>query len=295
MPAFPIIDTHLHLWDPGRLRYSWQKGNALLNRPYHVEDYQRDTVGVAIEAMVFLECYADPGQYLEELEFAAEEAERDPRIQAFVPTAPLERGSEITALVKNMIERFPKIRGIRRIVEFDEKPRELMLSSKFIAGVNFLESLNLHFEINVNYTQMDGVLEFVGQVPNARLILDHCGKPGIRGGHIQEFRLHMKELARHENVYCKLSDLPVEADHQCWTDAQLRPFVDATLESFGVDRVIYGGDWPVCLQATSLPRWVETLDRAFVALSEDELRKIYRDNASRFYRLNHAQSEGARA
>ncbi len=95
----------------------------------------------------------------------------------------------------------------------------------------------------------------------------------------------MAELARHPNLWIKLSDLPVEADHATWTDADLRPYIDATLEAFGPDRTIYAGDYPVCLQATTLPRWVEMLDRALAGLSETELRKIYRDNANAFYRL----------
>lgn len=289
MPDFPIIDTHLHIWDPRRLTYSWQKGNALFDRPFLVEDYQADTRGIAIEALVFLECYADftpeAGQYIEEIEFVEDEAKRDPRIRGIVPMAPLERGDAVAPMLEEMVSRFPKVKGIRRIVEFDADPRGLTLSPKFIEGVNLLDRFGLHFEINVNYTQMDFVLEFVRHIPRVPMILDHCGKPGIRGGHIDQFRRQMNELARHPNVMCKLSDLPVEADHKAWTEADLRPFIDATIEAFTPDRTIYAGDWPVCLQATSLQRWVEVLDRALAGLSETERRKIYRDNANRFYRL----------
>ena len=127
MPSFPIIDTHLHLWDPRRLAYSWQKGNALLDRPYHVEDYQRDTQGIAIEAMVFLECYADfgpdSGQYIEEIAFVEDEAKRDPRLKGIVPMAPLERGNAVEPMLAEMVTRFPTVKGIRRIVEFDADPR----------------------------------------------------------------------------------------------------------------------------------------------------------------------------
>ena len=289
MPGFPIVDTHLHVWDPRRLSYSWQKGNALFDRPYLVEDYRRDCGDVEIEAMVFVECYADfgpeSGQYIEEIEFVEDEAKRDPRLIAIVPMAPLERGSAVGPMLEEMVARFPKVRGIRRIIEFDADPRALALSPKFIEGVNLLGRFGMHFEINVNHTQMDIVLEFVKHVPNVPMVLDHCGKPGIKGGHIDQYRRQIGELAKHPNVVCKLSDLPVEADHRHWTEADLRPFIDATLESFGVDRLIYAGDWPVCLQAASIPRFVEVLDRALAGLSEAEQRKVFRDNANRFYRL----------
>lgn len=289
MPNFPIVDAHLHVWDPARLSYSWIKGDPLFDRPYHVEDYARDLGSVEVEAMVFLECYADfdaeGGQYLAEVAFVEEEARRDPRLRAIVPMAPLEKGRGAEPVLAEMAEKHPMVRGIRRIVEFDADPRALALSDGFIEGVNLLGKYGMHFEINVNYTQMDIVRAFVRHVPNVPMILDHCGKPGVRSGAIAQYHEDVAELARHPNLWIKLSDLPVEADRAAWTDADLRPFVDATLEAFGPGRTIYAGDYPVCLQATSLPRWVETLDRALAGLGEDDLRRIYRDNANDFYRL----------
>ncbi len=289
MPDFAIIDTHLHVWDPGRLSYSWIKGNPLFDRAYRVEDYARDLGEVQVEAMVFLECYADfdaeGGQYLEEVEFVEDEARRDPRLKAIVPMAPLEKGRGAEPVLAAMAERHPMVRGIRRIVEFDADPRALTLSEGFIEGVNLLSKYDMHFEINVNHTQMDIVREFVRHIPEVPMILDHCGKPGIAEGALAQYRSDVAELARHPNLWIKLSDLPVEADHAAWTEADLRPYIDATLEVFGPGRVIYAGDYPVCLQATSLPRWVEVLDRALAGLSATELRAIYRDNANAFYRL----------
>lgn len=289
MPAFPIVDTHLHLWDPARIRYSWQNGNPLLGRAYPIEAYREASGAVDVEAMVFVECHVDEadgsGQYIKEIEFVEEEAQRDPRIRAIVAKAPLERGSDVTELLEEMLSRFPRLRGIRRIPEFEPDPLAFMMNRKFIEGVRLLERLGLHFELNVNYTQMDAALEFLHQVPEVRIVLDHCGKPGIKGGHIDLFRGHMRAVAKHPNVVCKLSDLPVEANWDTWTDADLRPFIDATLDAFGIERIMYGGDWPVCLQATSLKRWVTVLDTALAGLSLDEQRRFYRDNAKQFYRL----------
>lgn len=289
MPAFPIIDTHLHIWDHDRLKYSAFEGHPIFEKSFHVEDYQRACGDVEIEAMVFLECYCDftpeGGQYIEEIEFVEDEAKRDPRILGIVPMAPVEKGRAVEPMLEEMTSRFPKVKGIRRIVEFDDDPRALTLSDAFVEGVKLLHKYGLHFEINVNHTQMDIVREFVKQVPDVPMILDHCGKPGIAEGALAQYRDDVSALARHPNLWIKLSDLPVEADHQNWTDADLRPYVDATLEAFGADRTIFANDWPICLQATTIPEWVAVLDRALEGLSETELRAIYRDNANRFYRL----------
>lgn len=291
MPGFPIIDTHLHVWDQTQLKYSAFDGHPLYGHPYHVEDYQRDCGTLQIEAMVFLECYCDfwegGGQYIDEIRFVEREAQRDPRIKGIVPMAPLEWGARVEPMLRRMQEQHPTVKGIRRIVEFDADPRRLTLSDDFIAGVNLLGKFGWHFEINVNHTQMDIVREFVLRVPEVPLILDHCGKPGIAERAIDQFRDDVAFLARRRNVWIKLSDLPIEADHNSWTDEDLRPFIAATLDAFGPGRTIFGGDYPILLAATTMTQWVDVLDRAFadLGLSMTETRAIYRDNANAFYRL----------
>ena len=292
MPNFPIIDTHLHVWDQTQLRYSAFADSPLFNHPYPVEDYQRDCGTLDIEAMVFLECYADfwegGGQYIDEIEFVEREAARDPRIKGIVPMAPLEWGKKAEPMLREMQQRHPMVKGIRRIVEFDKDPRALTLSDAFIEGVNLLGAFGWHFEINVNYTQMDIIRDFVLRVPEVPLILDHCGKPGIKAGAIAQFREDVAFLAKRRNLWIKLSDLPAAADVDHWTEADLRPFIAATLESFGAERTIFAGDYPILLQATTMTEWVDVLDRAFadLGLSESETRAIYRDNANAFYRLD---------
>ena len=99
--------------------------------------------------------------------------------------------------------------------------------------MNLLEKFGWHFEINVNHTQMDIVREFVMHVPEVPLILDHCGKPGIMEGAIDQFHDDMRFLSKRKNLWIKLSDLPVEADLKNWTEADLRPYIAATLEPSG--------------------------------------------------------------
>lgn len=289
MPNFPIVDAHLHLWDFNRLSYSAFRGHPLFGRSYHIEDYQRDSAPLDIEAMVFLECYADftssSGQYIKEIEFVEDSAQRDPRIKGIVPMAPLEWGGRVEPMLQIMSDHHQSVKGIRRIIEFDENPRRLALDPGFLEGVNLLEKFDYHFKINVNYSQMDIVKEFIEHVPNVPMILDHCGKPGIRNHAIAQYRDDIAVLSEHPNVWIKLSDLPVEADHQNWTEDDIRPYIDATLEIFGFDRTIYAGDYPICPQAATLEHWVDVLDRAMAGVAEIDLRKVYRDNANHFYRL----------
>ena len=65
----------------------------------------------------------------------------------------------------------------------------------------------------------------------------------------------------------------------------LKPYIDHVIECFSFERVVYGGDWFVSTLATSYPGWVEALDWAVEGSSEEELRKLYSDNAEAVYRL----------
>jgi L-fuconolactonase len=282
-PPVRLVDTHVHFWHPKRLQYSWLRNNALLERPYEVQDYPGQET--APEALVFVECDADPGQSLAEINFVEEQAQRDARVRAIVAHAPLEQGRAVEPLLEQIIAASPKVRGIRRILQSLPNPNTLLRNPAFIDAIRLLHKFGLHFELTVNHTQMDPVIEFARQLPEIPMVLDHCGKPGIRAGRLAAFQRHANELARCPNVYCKLSGLATEADPQHWTDAELIPYIDTALQAFGPDRLLYGSDWPVCLLATSISRWISVLERALTGCSQEQLRKIFRDNANALYRL----------
>jgi L-fuconolactonase len=99
------------------------------------------------------------------------------------------------------------------------------------------------------------------------------------------WREQIRELASFPNVYCKVSGLVTEAEHHNWTPGDLEPYVSHVLESFGEERVVFGGDWPVLLHASSYRRWVETLDNLTSHPSSEASRKLSSGNARRLYRL----------
>ena len=128
-------------------------------------------------------------------------------------------------------------------------------------------------------------IKLIAQCPKVIFILDHIGKPDIKHHLLDPWQQEIKTLAGLPNVWCKVSGLVTEADHEHWTEDDLKPYIDSVIDSFGFDRVMYGGDWPVAYQATEYPRWVETLEWAVGGCSEGELRKLFHDNAIGFYKL----------
>ena len=284
MLPFALIDTHLHLWDPGYLRYSWLDNIPLLNKPYLLDDYNRHCDGVQVEKMVFLQCEVDPSYYQHEAAWITSLAAQDPRIAGMVPWAPLEKGDGVRPELETLLAANPLVKGIRRIIQF-EPELDFCLRPDFIRGVQLLADYGLSFDICISHIQLANTIKLVAQCPNVQFILDHIGKPDIKGGVLESWQTELRILAAFPNVWCKMSGLVTEADHQAWTATDLQPYIDHVLTCFGFDRVMFGGDWPVAYQATLYPRWVETLQAAVSGCSAQELRQLFRDNAVAFYRL----------
>ena len=283
MIDFPIVDTHLHVWDPGLLRYPWLDDIPLLNKTRLPADYKRACGPVEVEKMVFIQAEADFSQYKQEADWVASLARDDRRIEGIVPWAPLEKGDsielELEALSENKL-----IKGIRRIIQF-EPDMEFCLKPDFIRGVQLVEKFNLSFDICISSIHMENTITFVRKCPDVRFILDHIGKPDIRNQIFEPWKTHLKELSRIPNVWCKMSGLATEADHKNWKREDLKPYIDHVLECFGFDRVMYGGDWPVASLATGYPHWVQVLEWAVQGCSKTELKKLFHDNAIAFYRM----------
>ena len=283
MINFPVIDTHLHLWDPTHLRYSWLDGNELLNKPYLLENYRAACIPVPVEQMVFLQCECDFSQFMDEANWVTGLAKQDPRITGIVPWAPLEKGDAARNDLEMLADN-PLIKGIRRIIQF-EADQDFCLRPDFIKGVQVLPDYKMHFEICISHGQMANTIKMVRQCPNVTFLLDHIGKPDIKNHLMEPWKQELMTLASFPNVWCKMSGLVNEADWKTWTKEDLKPYIDHVLETFGFDRVMYGGDWPVAYQATEYPRWVETLLWAVNGCSEAELHKLFHDNAAAFFRL----------
>lgn len=281
---YPIVDTHLHLWDPENLRYAWLDENPLLNKPYLLDDYRAACGAVTVEKMVFLQCECDFNQYYDEVQWVSGLAKQDPRIQGIVPWAPLEQGDGVKKHLEKLTQD-PLVKGIRRIIQFEED-MEFCLRPDFVKGVQLCAEFGLHFEICISHGQMANALEMVKKCPDVRFLLNHIGKPDIRNQVFEPWKTEIAELASLPNTWCKMSGLVVEADMEHWTPEELHPYIDHVLDVFGFDRIMFGGDWPVVLQAAPWERWVETLYAHLQGASESELKKIFRDNANNFYRLN---------
>lgn len=278
-----IVDSHLHVWDLDRLRYPWLDEFPKLNRTYLMEDYNKSTKSLNIEKIVFVQCEAKQDQYQQEADWVSEIAKKDKRIQCIVPWAPLEKG-EYAEKALERLTADPLVKGIRRIIEYEDDP-EFCLRSEFIRGVQLLEDFNLSFDITISHDQFKNTIKFVRECPNVKFILDHLGKPDIKGQLLDPWKADIKRMSEFPNVHCKVSHMTTKADLENWKEDDLRPFLDHIIECFGFDRLIFGGDWPPVELASSYEKWVETLLSLVSEASVDEKEKLFSKNAEAFYRL----------
>jgi L-fuconolactonase len=284
MPDFPIVDSHVHLADPERFSYGWTKTAPSLNRRVMPAHLLRAAAPIEIAAFVFVEVDVDLPQHLDEAEWISELAQSEPRLKGMVAALPLEKGKAVEPELDRLREH-GIFRAVRRLIQNQPDP-DFCIQPNFIAGLKLLAPRDVAFDICVFHHHLPNVVKMVGACPEVRFVLDHIGKPGIKAGLVEPWKQHMKELAGFPNVECKISGVASEADHESWTREELKPYIAHAIDVFGFDRVMYGGDWHVAELAIGYPEWVDLVDWVVEGASAEEKRKLFRDNAIRFYRLD---------
>ncbi len=286
MIDFPIVDSHVHLCNPERLSYGWMKEAPALAREVLPAHLFAAAAPHVIDQFVFVEVDVDQPRYLDEADWVAELGKSESRLAGMVASLPLEKGTALAGDLDRLCQ-YDLLRSVRRLIQ-DKPDPEFCIRPDFIAGLNMLGARDIAFDICILHHQMPAALEMVRQCPDVRFVLDHIGKPGIKAGLLDPWRQHMRELAAMENVYCKISGVVTEADHNSWTREQVRPYIEHAIACFGFDRAMFGGDWHVLELAGTYPGWVDIVDWVVADASDDERRKLFRDTATAFYRLNSA-------
>jgi L-fuconolactonase len=276
----PIIDTHMHLWDLEKMDYPWlEDRESPLSRNFLVPDYQKATEGCQIRKTVFVECARLPEQYLEEVDWVVGLAKEEPRIKGMVAYFPLEKGQKGIPEIEELTAR-QIVKGIRHGVN-----RELLGNAPFIKGLQLMPQYNLSFDLNISPPLMQEAIALIRQCPKTLFILDHLCNPNVKDQEISQWKKHLGEMAKIDHVYCKISGIITKADPKNWKNADLRPYIDHALETFGPDRVMFGGDWPVVLRTGSYKEWLSALQMITHSLSVEEKKQLFYHTAEKVYRL----------
>ena len=254
LPDFPIIDAHVHLYDPANLPYAWLAGVPPINKAHLPADFDRLTAPVKVDGIVFVEVDVDDPRHLDEARLVEKIGRGRPAHPGIVAGMPLERG----VVDRGRHRRIREAAACPRRPPPDPEARRragLVPQSGFRRGGEAPAEIRLQLR-PLHLPHADGATRssWCGSAPDVSFILDHIGKPGIKDGLTQPWRSEMRELAELPNVICKISGVVTEADHKTWTYDHVAPYVAHSIESFGFDRVAFGGDWPVSELATRYAR-----------------------------------------
>lgn len=273
------IDSHVHFWDYDPVRNSWITEDMRAIR----RDFLPGDIGPLLKEHAIDGCIlVQVNQTEAENDFFLKLASAHNFVKGIVGWVDLCRENIRDRLQHYQAEK--KIRGFRHILQ-DEADRAYMLRPDFIKGIGSLQEFGFTYDLLIYPDQLSPALQLVKTFPEQLFIIDHLAKPAIRNRELDEWEKGIFDISRMENVYCKLSGMVTEARGQPWTNKTFTPYMDAVIESFGTDRVLFGSDWPVCLQAATYGEVLNVAEDYFSAYSSSEKEKIFGGNAVAFYGL----------
>ena len=272
-----IIDSHVHFWKYNKKRDAWMNEMKILQIDYLPEHLSLTLKRNAVDGVIAVQ--ADQSEV--ETRFLVELSKTHPIIKGVVGWLDLRAANLEEKLAE--FSQFPIIKGYRHIVQGE--PDDFLLKEDFQRGVSALKQYNYTYDILIYPRQLKAAATFVGKFPEQKLIIDHCAKPDIKNKKIDDWKTGIEEIARHPNVYCKLSGLFTEAAWKEWSPSDFYPYLDVVFKAFGTDRLIFGSDWPVILVSGIYVQWKSLIEKYMENFDEEDKQKVFGENAVRFYDL----------
>lgn len=273
------IDAHQHFWNYNAATHDWIGDDMASIR----HDFLPADLAPVLRANGIDGCVAVQADQTEaETEFLLRLADTYDFIKGVVGWVDLqdpEMGDKLKQWRTN-----PKFKGLRHVLQ-GEPQRDLMLKPEFLKGISQLAALDMTYDILIFPDQLQFIPEFVSKFPDLNFVIDHIAKPDIKYGKIDEWKRELEMVALYDNVSCKISGMVTEADLKLWKPADFTPYLDVVVNAFGMNRLMYGSDWPVCLAAGSYAGVLDIVKSYFSAFTIHEQELFFGQNASRFYGL----------
>jgi len=271
------IDSHQHFWRIDRGDYGWLTPKLeLLYRDFLPLDLTSDLASTQVDGTILVQA----APTIAETEYLLTLADQHAFIKGvvgWVDFASTEAPAQIRALAQH-----PKLVGLRPMIQDIEDPN-WMLGSHLTPAFEALIEQGLTFEALVLPHHLANLHLLVQRHPTMRVVIDHGAKPEIRNQLFTEWANAMTLLAQSSSVYCKVSGLVTEAGND-WTEADLAPYIALLVDVFGSQRLIWGSDWPVCLNAAGYSQW-HLIAQQLLPNNTQAQEAIFGGNALRAYDL----------
>ncbi|HMC87407.1 MAG TPA: amidohydrolase family protein [Chitinophagaceae bacterium] len=272
------IDAHQHFWFYESTKHSWINDEMAIIR----KDFLPVNLQPVLEENGIKGCVAvQADQREEETDFLLKLSAENNFIKGIVGWIDLRSDKLVQRL--EYYSQFSAIKGFRHVLQGEEP--SFMLQPDFLKGISKLNKYNFTYDILIFPNHLTAALQLVKQFPDQPFIIDHIAKPYIKNGLIDEWKKGMKALAVYPNVYCKISGMVTEGNMRNWKLSDFTPYLDVVTEAFGINRIVYGSDWPVCLAAGSYSSVINIVKNYFSSFSVEEQQLFFGKNAKAFYHL----------
>jgi L-fuconolactonase len=275
------IDAHQHFWQYDEQRHAWINDEmAVIRRDFLPGDLAIELKPSEIDGTIAVQ--ADETEL--ETNFLLDLAEKNDFIKGVVGWTNMH-----SPKLEMEIDKFKsdhKLKGFRCVMQGapDEK---YLINRLFTENLKKLADTRFTYDLLVYHSQLPALIKMTDKLPDNQMMLDHIGKPAIRNKDFRSWKENIKILSAHPGIYCKLSGMITEADYRTWDYEDIKPYMDLCAEYFGVDRLCFGSDWPVCLVAGNYKQVFEVVNKFVSQLSVDEQLKVIGKNATNFYKLSH--------
>ena len=273
------VDSHQHFWNYSPQRHLWMgEEMKLLKRDYLPADLLPLLKQNSIEGCVAVQA----SQTEEENIFLLTLAGQHDFIKGVVGWVDL-RANQVEERLLHY-KGINKMKGFRHIIH-DEHDVDFMLRPDFMRGIGLLNQYGFTYDILIYPKHLMNTLNLVRRFPDQSFVIDHMAKPIIRENKIENWKKELEAVATCENVYCKVSGMVTEAKWNSWHKDDFTPYLDAVVEMFGTDRLIYGSDWPVCKLSSTYEDMFGIITSYFSKFTPSEQEKVFGGNATWFYKL----------
>ncbi len=309
MEPLQIVDAHHHLWDLERNYHPWLRDEPMIpfrygdysaiRRNYLPHDYLRDSENFDIVATVYVEAEWDPTDPVAETRWIHEIARHHRFPNAVVAQAWLD--DDNAADLIGAQAQYPLVRGVRHKPRASKAPEQAVRGEpgsmddlKWRDGFSVLQRHGLSFDLQTPWWHFDAAAELAGDFPATTIIVNHTGLPADRSEEgLKAWRSAMEMLARHDNLRLKISGLGVPGER--WTAALNGSVVREAISIFGVDRCLFASNFPVDSVIATFDEIFNGFDAFTRAMSAEDRRKLFRDNALKTYRIELPDNPGIRS
>ena len=277
-----LFDTHVHLIYPNKLSYPWLSDVPALNKPYDYEEYKITANRLGIEGCFHMEVDVSERDIKNETNMLEDlRNQTDSKIKGIISACrPEQQGFDVFL---NWAAQKTIIKGFRRVLHVVSD--DTSQSSLFRENIKLLSNTDLTFDLCARADQLPIIEELIDECPNVKFILDHCGVPDIKNDMFASWAASMKTISQRPNVTAKISGIIAYGDAESWKLTDIKPYFDHTVDVFGIDRIIWGSDSPVCKLGGGLPTWVGLTHTLTAEWSKTERQSFYRENAYKLWNM----------